>query len=122
MPPRAKSRQPFAQRLAQIRKAKGISQYALADAAGISQRMVAHYETVIQNPNPDVVVRLAKALKVSADEIMGLKPIKEKEPPLKNRKLLKRLKALDQMPPEDQKKIISHIDDLSAKYGGPRGK
>jgi transcriptional regulator with XRE-family HTH domain len=116
MPTRAKSRQPFAHRLVQVRKAKGISQYDLADMTGLSQRVIAHYETVIRNPNPDVVVKLAKALKVSSDELMGLAPLKEKEPPLKNRRLLRKLKVLDQFSVEDQKKIIGHIDDISTKY------
>lgn len=115
MPTHAKIRQPFAIRLLQIRKGKGLSQYDLASLTGLSQRVIAHYETVIRNPNPTVVVKLAKALKVSADELMGIKPITDKEPPVKNRRLLKKLKVFDQLSHEDQKAVLKHIEALSEK-------
>lgn len=65
--------------------------------------------------DPDIVIRLAKALKVSIDELMGYKPTMEKEPPVKNRRLLKKLKAFDQLSLDDQKAILKHLDALSGK-------
>ncbi len=108
-------RESFQVRLAQIRKAKGLTQYDLADMTGISHRMIVHYEKHSKKMDPAIVVRLAKALKVSIDELMGYKPTMEKEPPVKNRRLLKKLKAFDELPEKDQKKVIEHIEDLTAK-------
>ena len=112
MPPRAKKRHPFAERLVQIRKSKGLSQYELADMAGISQRMVAHYETVVTNPASNTVLRLAKVLKVSVDELMGNRPVKIKGQ--LSRKTMRKAKILEELPSEDQKTIIRMIDRLNS--------
>src|SRR5687768_5506328 len=87
----------FAQRLVRIRKSKGMTQVELARDAGISPRMVAHYETKIQNPAPDTVVRLAKALKISVDELFGSKPFPKMDIP-KSRKLFRKLKSVEALP------------------------
>lgn len=110
MPRIAKTRTVFAERLVRIRTAKGITQIELARLAGISSRAVAHYETVGRNPPPEISVKLAKALKVSIDELMGHKALSEKGPLVKNRRLLKKMKELDELPPEDQKTILRMID------------
>lgn len=80
---------------------------------GISHRMIVHYEKHSKKMDPDVVIRLAKALNVTIDELMGYKPTMEKEPPVKNRRLLKKLKAFDQLSPDNQKAILKHLDALS---------
>lgn len=108
-------RESFPARLTQIRKAKGLTQYDLADMTGISHRMIVHYEKHSKKMDPDIVIRLAKALKVSIDELMGYKPTMEKEPPVKNRRLLKKLKAFDELSPDNQKAILKHLDALSGK-------
>ena len=77
---------------------------------GVSYRVIANYETVVKNPSPDVVVRIARALKVSADELMGLKPLTQKEPPVKNRRLLKKMKTIDDLPRSDQQDVMKYID------------
>jgi len=108
----------FPERLRRVRTAKGLSQYDLADLTGISQRMIVHYEKHSKKIAPATVSRLAKALHVSPGELMGFEPLKQKEPLVKNRRLLKKLKLLDQFSSEDQKKIIGHIDDINTKYNG----
>jgi transcriptional regulator with XRE-family HTH domain len=105
----------FPDRLAQIRKAKGLTQYDLAEMTGISHRMIVHYENHSKKLSPDVLIRLAKALNASIDELMGFKPTTEKEPPLKNRRLLKKLKVFDTLSSDDQKAILKHIEALSNK-------
>jgi transcriptional regulator with XRE-family HTH domain len=113
--PRVK-REAFPQRLVRLRNAKGWTQMELADKSGISRRMIAYYETKLRNLPPDSLIRLANALKVSVDELMGYRVPTQKEPPVRNRTLLKKLKALDRFSLEDQKKIIGHIDDIGTKY------
>lgn len=110
MPKQAMSRAPFAQRLLRIRKAAGLSQYDLAKTTGISHRMIAHYETHIKYPSADTVMRLAKALKVSTEQLMGSKTIKIKEEV--NRKTLKKVRMLDELGTEDRKTVIRMIDTL----------
>lgn len=110
MPQQAKKRGPFAERLIQIRKARGLSQYDLADLSGVSQRMIAHYETIIRNPSSSVLLRLAKVLKVSPDELMGIKVLKIKEEV--SRTTIKKAKMLEELPPEAQKSVMQMIDTL----------
>lgn len=55
----------FAARLAALRTAAGLSQQALADAAGVHRVQVARYESGAFEPPWPVVCRLADALGVS---------------------------------------------------------
>jgi len=110
MTKRVQSRTPLGESLSRARTARGITQRELAKMTGVSYRVIAHYETVVKNPSPDVVVKIAKALKVSADELMGLKPLTQKEPPVKNRRLLKKMKTIDDSPRSDQQDVMKYID------------
>ena len=101
----------FGERLIRIRKAKGLTQVELGKIADMSQRMIAHYETRATNPPADKLLLLAKALKVSVDELLGYKSFKGEEI-IKNRKLLKQVKMLDKLPPADQKALIHYIEAL----------
>lgn len=58
--------------LAKIRKQKSWSQEKLAQEAGISYNTLIKIErSGIKNPKIETVIRLAKALKVSVDELLG---------------------------------------------------
>ena len=106
----------FAQRLVQIRKAGGLSQYDLADLAGVSQRMIAHYETKFRNPASDTVIRLAKALKINISDLMGNKSIRIKEGI--DRKVIKKAKLLEGLSPKDKKAVMQMIDTLHLRQNG----
>ncbi len=101
----------FAQRLLAIRKSRGLTQTELSKLTGISTRMIAHYETRATNPPATKLLLLAKALKVSIDELLGYKSFKGEEI-MQNRKLLKKIKMLDKLPPADQKALIHYIKAL----------
>lgn len=64
----------FGERLQAIRKARGLTQVQLAEAAGVSQLATSSYETEAAFPPAPAIVDRAKALKVSADELLGIKP------------------------------------------------
>lgn len=105
----------FVQRLIRIRKAKNMSQKELADLIGVSPRVMAYYETETERPPATKLVQLAKALKVSLDELMGIKSFTHEEL-VKNKKILKKMKELDQLPPQDQKAVFRFIDALMSKH------
>jgi hypothetical protein len=56
-----------------------------------------------------VIVRFAKALDVTADELLGIKqtPTTGTKPTLKT---LKRLKKIEELPPSQQKTLLRTID------------
>jgi len=60
----------FPQRLAALRKAKGLTQQALADIVGVHVMQIRRYEGGISQPTLDVIRRLAVALSVSADTLL----------------------------------------------------
>jgi len=64
----------FGEQLARLRAGRGITQGQHAERISSSQRAISAYETVAEYPPAAVVVEITRALKVSADELLGLKP------------------------------------------------
>lgn len=102
----------FPQRLARIRKAKGLSQYDLADLTGISHRMIVHYEKHAKKLAPDALICLAKVLNVTVDELMGYKALKDKKE--LDRHVVRKARMLEELPAKDQKSVMRMIDTLHA--------
>ena len=61
------------QRIARLRKEKGLTQVKLAEKMGMIQVLISDYERDKLRPHPEVIVRFAQALEVSADELLGMK-------------------------------------------------
>ena len=108
----------FGKRLARIRKERGFTQIELAEQTGIIQPVLSDYERGKLRPHPETLIRLAKALHVSADEILGLAAAARKSLPI-NRRFLRRLQAVDTLPKRDQEALLRTIDAfLSARKAG----
>lgn len=60
----------FPDRLAALRKDRGLTQQALADAVPVHVVQIRRYETGKTQPTLDVIRKLAIALSVSADELI----------------------------------------------------
>lgn len=60
----------FPERLTTLRKARGLTQQALADMAGVAVLQIRRYEGGNSQPTLDVIRRLAIALGVSADMLV----------------------------------------------------
>lgn len=105
----------FGRRLAAIRKERGITQAQLGDAVGVSNRVIAYYETESDQPPGALLVDLCKAMKVSADELLGIKTPKEKKDP-KTARLMNRLKRVADLPTTQQRAVLQHIDGLLAAH------
>jgi transcriptional regulator with XRE-family HTH domain len=60
----------IAMKLKRARKAKGLSQYALAKAAGVSREYLRKLEAGGSDPTVGMLTRLAKALGVSLMELL----------------------------------------------------
>jgi transcriptional regulator with XRE-family HTH domain len=105
----------FSKRLADIRRKKGFSQRDLAKVTGISQRMIAHYETKADTIPVEKMAVIAKALKVSLDELVGIKELKEITPVKQNTRILKKLEKIEELPKKDQKALLHFLDALLVK-------
>lgn len=73
--------------------------------------MIVYYEHQDAQPPSAMLVDLAKALRVSADQLLGLKPPKDKTSP-RTARLLKRLQKVEQLPPTDQRVVLKLVDGL----------
>jgi transcriptional regulator with XRE-family HTH domain len=98
----------FGARLAKLRKAASFTQVELADELGITQRMISHYEGRAENPPSTILPGLAKALGISTDELLGIKPVKRTRKP--DTRLQRRLQQIEKLSPRPRKQIIQLID------------
>lgn len=100
----------FGQRLAQLRKARGFTQQELADETGLSRRMLAYYERQSQHPPTTHLPTLARALKVSADELLGTTAITQKSGRKPDTRLERRLQQIEKLDAADKRQVIQLID------------
>lgn len=101
----------FGKRLTEIRHSRDMTQTELGEAVGVSKRVIAYYEQDDAQPPGAMLVDLARALQVSADELLGLKPAKKQEAPKKGR-LLKRLARIELLPAADQRAVLKFLEAL----------
>ncbi len=104
----------FGDRLAKLRKSKGMTQAELGKKVGVSYRVIAYYEHESGQPPGAMLVDLAKALQVSADQLLGIKKVKETEDP-KTARMVKRLKRISLLPKQDQQAVMKFLDALVQK-------
>jgi transcriptional regulator with XRE-family HTH domain len=116
MPRRKKEDSSFGPRLTAIRKARGLTQVQLAQATGSTQRSISYYENDDGIPPASVVIILARALKVSADELLGLKPprVEHVNDDGETKRLWKRFQMVTALPEKDQRAVIRLINSLAA--------
>lgn len=96
-------------RISFIRKEKGLTQKELAESIGITQTLVSDYETGRLHLSDEMIIRFAKTLDTSADLLLGL-DTDGIETPTASPKLLRRLKAIEELTPSDQKKVLQNLD------------
>ncbi|OEU53542.1 MAG: hypothetical protein BA861_08285 [Desulfobacterales bacterium S3730MH5] len=100
---------PFGARMAQLRKAAGFSQRDLAAELGISQRMIAYYEKQTQYPPTHLLPLLAKALGVSADQLLGMEEMKTNRR-TKDSRLWRRFSQIEKMDTKGKRQILQLLD------------
>ncbi len=98
----------FGKRLATLRKAAGYTQQELADAVGVTRRMIAYYEGETKYPATALLPVFSRALGVSADKLLGITPTAEVTKV--NRRLQHRLQRFDQLSKRDQEGLLRTID------------
>jgi len=101
----------FGKRLREIRQRRGVTQEQLGAAVGVSNRVIAYYEADGAQPPGALLAELARTLKVSADELLGLEPVKDQTKP-RTARLLKRLRKVEDLAPADQRAVLKIVDGL----------
>lgn len=99
----------FGQRMARIRQKKGYSQRDLAAETGISQRMIAYYESQSEYPPTHILPVIAKVLEVSSDQLLGMEKIKSNLKTKDNR-LWRRFHQIEKLDQIQRRQIIQVLD------------
>lgn len=111
LPPLNLGNETFGERLARIRKERGFTQKELAEKVGLIQALVWDYEHDKLRMHAEMVVRLALALGVSTDELLGVKALKAQGNGHRlRRRVLRRLELIQDLPPPHQRALLKTID------------
>jgi len=93
-------------RLSAIRKERKISQGELAEKVGIHTNVLGRYEREEATPSVEVAAKIADALGVSLDYLVGSTDV------LIDKSILDKVIAIQKLPEEDKNHIMYSLDGL----------
>lgn len=99
----------IARRLREIRNRRGLSQSKLAEMVGITQTLVSDYEIGRLRLHAGLVVKFARALHVTSDELLGLKESKENGF-FRDRRFIRRFQEIEQLSRSEKQALLKTID------------
>ena len=108
------AKETIGERLARLRRDRGMTQVEVARELGVTQPVLSDYERGELRLHGQLIIDLTRILRVSADELLGLEKLK-RNGSLKNRQLLRRLQQLDRLPKRDQQALLRTIDAFLSK-------
>ena len=119
---RAAETETIGERLARLRKERGMTQQELAERLAVAQPNVSDYERGILRLHGELIVQIAQILQVSTDELLGLTPSNPSRGTPTTRRFQRRLQELDQLPVRDQQAVLRTLDAfLSKTRSAPNG-
>ena len=112
--PTSKPATHFGARLAEARKAAGLTQAKLARLLGVSQQIIDYYERRAKNPTTSFVTKAADALSVSVDELLDheTKNHRKPGPPSRLQELTQEVSTL---PRTKQRFVIEFLESYLLK-------
>ena len=105
------------QRIAERRKALGITQVQLAEVLGIAQQTMAHYEGGVARIAVESLRTLAQTLDVSMEELVGDADPKRATKRGPAPRIQRQLEQLQQLPKIKQQAILQVLDSVLAQAG-----
>jgi transcriptional regulator with XRE-family HTH domain len=96
----------FGQKITSVRKQKEMSQAELGKLSGVNGDIVGKYERDEMKPSIETAKKLADALEVSLDYLVG------GELKVLDKKTLKRLQDIEKLPDVDKQNIFYTLDNL----------
>lgn len=97
--------------ITQLRKEKGLSRDDLGTIVGTSGAVIGRYEREEITPSVEIANKIAQALEVSLDYLVGNNSVM-----VKDKKIVERIEDIASMPDNEQKQIFSVIDALIRDY------
>ena len=106
----------FSARLLHARKSQGLTQQSLAEAAELHINQIRRYETGASQPTLEGLIKLAKALHISLDELVF--DDNQRGPSTDRMKLL--FEAIEGLTEEEQNIIRELLEGMIVKYEARR--
>lgn len=116
MPRTKKTGSDFGHRLTTLRKQRALTQVQLAEALGATQRAISYYENECDCPPGPILIELARVLRVSTDQLLGVKAMRG--PKFVNgadpetRRLWKKFQQIMALPEKDRRAVIRLVNSL----------
>jgi len=104
------SRKEIGARLRALRETRDMTQVELAKILGTQQTAISQVELGNRGLTIQQVVKLARALRVSTDTILGPSDGSSAEELPKDRQLLRRLRLMDRLPRAERQALLKTID------------
>lgn len=99
----------FGERLKIVRRARGLTQEELESKSGVSSAMISHFETgERQKASADNLVKLAEALNVSIDYLLG----RSEEPELRGERVQALFRRLSEASDEEIDQSVRVIEAM----------
>ncbi len=105
---RKKDRPPLGLRLTELRQATGLTQIQLADKLGVHPSNIGFWELSGTPPRGEVLPKMAHALGVSVDALLGVTPPKPKKQAAKGRLQLV-FESASKLPRRQQEKVAEFV-------------
>jgi transcriptional regulator with XRE-family HTH domain len=105
------------QRIATLRKARGLTQVQLAEHMGVAQQTLAHYEAGRLRLLAGALPRLADELGVSVEDLLGESKAKPRGKRGPAPKIQQQLEQISSLPKAKQRFVSEMIDNVLAQAG-----
>ena len=80
----------------------------LAKELNVTQRMISYYEGQSDYPPASLLPKLTKLLNVSADELLGIQPIKKTRKP--DTRIQRRMQQIEKMGNTERRQVMQLLD------------
>lgn len=108
--------QELGQRIATLRKQRGLTQTALGEVLGLGQTVIASYEIGRRRVPVSLLAPLAKALSISTAELLEVEPEPGKRGPVP--KLQRQIDQVSRLPRTQQQFVSKFLDTVLQQQPG----
>ena len=104
------------QRIAERRKAKGITQVQLAEQLGIAQQTMAHYEGGVSRIAVETLAQAAQVLDTHVEDLLGTQAKRSAGKRGPQPKIAQQLERIQALPAAEQRAISKVLDSVLAAH------
>lgn len=106
---------PFAEKLAKLRKKRGLTQQELAQKIGVGIAQMRRYEKGSSSPTLEVIKNIAKTLSISSDELIFDEDETGIPRKVTDRKLLEQFEMISKLSPHDKDALKTVLESMIIK-------